>query len=236
MPINPTWANFIIAYRISGPASEDLEPDEDQPNVLFADATQSPSHTFSQVLDLVNARTTVPYTDDEGNQKTGVIESPINTANLDQTLPILMENLTTVDSDNIPGRINIMQAPRAILAGIPGMTEEILQGILDYREYELDDPDLTDLNRKYETWIMLPPHVLVNLETMKTMMPFICCGGDVYRAEIVGYFDDNVATSRAEVILDTTIPLPRILFWRDKSHLQRGYTVDILGTDLNTGF
>lgn len=67
-------------------------------------------------------------------------------------------------------------------------------------------------------------------------MPFICCGGDVYRAEIVGYFDDNVATSRAEVILDTTEPLPRILFWRDKSHLQSGYTVESLGTDLNTDF
>ncbi len=129
-----------------------------------------------------------------------------------------------------------MQAPRAILAGVPGMTETILEGILDYREFELDDPNLTDLNRKYPSWIMLPPHMLVDLQTMKTMIPFICCSGDVFCAEIVGYFDDNVATSRAEVILDTTVPLPRILFWRDKSHLQRGYTVETLGTDLNADF
>ena len=69
---------------------------------------------------------------------------------------------------------------------------------------------------------------------MKAMTPFVCAGGDVYRAEVVGYFQDTVATSRAEVILDTTLPIPRILFWRDKSHLQSGYSVDILGADLRS--
>ncbi|MDG2103013.1 MAG: type II secretion system protein GspK [Pirellulaceae bacterium] len=228
------WSNFIIAYRVNGPADGSVETSADQPNYLEADPTQQASFTFSQILDLVDAQTTLEFTDEEGETQTALLQSPVNSGNLAQTLPLLMENLTTVDSDNIPGRINIMQAPRAILAGIPGMTDDILQGILDYREFELNDPGLTDLNKKYETWIMLPPTPLVDLETMKTMMPFICCGGDVYRAEIVGYFDDNVATSRAEVILDTTEPLPRILFWRDKSHLQRGYSVESLGTDLNT--
>ncbi len=228
------WSNFIIAYRVNGPADGSVETSDDQPNYLEADPTQQASFTFSQILDLVDAQTTLEFTDEEGETQTALLQSPVNSGNLAQTLPLLMENLTTVDSDNIPGRINIMQAPRAILAGIPGMTDDILQGILDYREFELNDPGLTDLNKKYETWIMLPPTPLVDLETMKTMMPFICCGGDVYRAEIVGYFDDNVATSRAEVILDTTEPLPRILFWRDKSHLQRGYSVESLGTDLNT--
>ncbi|MCP4083286.1 MAG: general secretion pathway protein GspK, partial [Planctomycetaceae bacterium] len=223
------WSNFIIAYRVNGPADGSVETSADQPNYLEADPTQQASFTFSQILDLVDAQTTLEFTDEEGETQTALLQSPVNSGNLAQTLPLLMENLTTVDSDNIPGRINIMQAPRAILAGIPGMTDDILQGILDYREFELNDPGLTDLNKKYETWIMLPPTPLVDLETMKTMMPFICCGGDVYRAEIVGYFDDNVATSRAEVILDTTEPLPRILFWRDKSHLQRGYSVESLG-------
>jgi hypothetical protein len=67
---------------------------------------------------------------------------------------------------------------------------------------------------------------------MRAILPFICVGGDVYKAEVVGYFDDGVGTSRAEVFLDTTVPLPRILFWRDKSHLQSGYDIDVLGRDL----
>jgi hypothetical protein len=72
----------------------------------------------------------------------------------------------------------------------------------------------------------------VDLTTMKALLPYICCGGDVYRAEVVGYFDDQIGISRAEAIVDTTTPLPRILFWRDKSHLQRGYSADMLGTAL----
>jgi hypothetical protein len=73
---------------------------------------------------------------------------------------------------------------------------------------------------------------IVDLVTMDSIYPFVCTGGDVYRAEIVGYFDDSVGSSRAEVILDHTVPVPRILFWRDKSHLQTGYSVDVLGIDL----
>ncbi|MGI9516917.1 MAG: hypothetical protein ACR2NP_07735, partial [Pirellulaceae bacterium] len=141
-------------------------------------------------------------------------------------------NLTTVDGDNIPGRINIMQAPRRILESIPGMTQEVLDDLIRRREYELDETDLMDVNRAYETWILVEAPPIVDLPTMKAMLPFICCGGDVYRGEIVGYFDDSVATSRAEVILDKTEPIPRILFWRDKSHLPGGYTIDTLGTDL----
>ena len=63
-------------------------------------------------------------------------------------------------------------------------------------------------------------------------MPFICCGGDVYKAEIVGYFDDDSVTARTEVILDTTVPIPRILNQRNKSHLPAAYSIDILGREL----
>ncbi len=101
--INPEWANFIIAYRINGPAPDDVEPAEDQPNYLPADTTQQAAHTFSQLLDLVGARTTVEYQNDEGETVTGVLNSPISEANLPQSLPLLMENLTTVDSVSIPG-------------------------------------------------------------------------------------------------------------------------------------
>ena len=67
---------------------------------------------------------------------------------------------------------------------------------------------------------------------MKTLMKYVCAGGDVYRAEIVGYFADGIGTSRAEAVIDTTAPLPRILFWRDKSHLPAGYSIESLGVDL----
>jgi hypothetical protein len=67
---------------------------------------------------------------------------------------------------------------------------------------------------------------------MKTVLPYICVRGDVYKAEIVGYYGDGAGTSRAEAVFDTTVPIPRLLFWRDKSELPAAYSVDVLGTVL----
>lgn len=226
---NEEWSSFIIAYRQNGPFTE--EPPEDQEEgFVNVDLTQPANHTFSQVIDLIDARTTADGLNEDGDTVAIIIDSPVNQINMSQTLPLVMQNLTTVSGDNIPGRINVMQASRVVLNGIPGMTEQIIDDIIRLREFELDDPGLTDINRKYETWLL--EQGVVELPTMKAITPFVCAGGDVYRAEVVGYYQDSVATSRAEVILDTTELVPRILFWRDKSHLQSGYSVDILGAEL----
>lgn len=67
-------------------------------------------------------------------------------------LPTLMDNCTVSTSTIIPGRININQAPITILAGIPGMDEEVLsEKIISCCDFEPSD-DLP--NRKFETWIM----------------------------------------------------------------------------------
>ena len=95
----------------------------------------------------------------------------------------------------------------------------------------MSDPDGVDKNRKFETWLLVEG--IVSLEQMKGLMKYICTGGDVYRAEIVGYFSDGTATSRAEVVVDTTVPIPRVLFWRDKSHLRGSFSVEALGTALD---
>ena len=222
-----TWSQFIIMYRINGPYTP--EEDEEIPSnneflgeldfELLGDA----QFTFTNVLDLVGALTT--GTNEEGDSF--VLSSPVV-----GPLPILsmMQNITTYDGEAIPGRINIMQAPRRILEGIPGFDTEIVDELIARREFELDDPDATDLQRQFETWIWLEG--IVDLETMRTLMPFICCGGDVYKAEIVGYFDDDSVTARTEVILDTTVPIPRILNQRNKSHLPAAYSIDILGREL----
>ena len=112
------------------------------------------------------------------------------------------------------------------------MTEELVDQIIQRRgtDYELDDPDGADMNRKYETWLMA--ELLVQQPQMEALMPFICTGGDVYRAEIVGYFADGIATSRAEVVFDTTVPIPRVLNWRNKSHLRASFSIEALGTNI----
>ena len=92
-----------------------------------------------------------------------------------------MDNCTVTEAEKIPGRININEAPLEILLGIPGMTEEIVQQIIDSRGTA---PETDDNSRAHETWLVREG--VVTLDEMKTLMPFVCAGCDVYRCHIVG--------------------------------------------------
>ena len=226
---------FIVMARVNGlmtaeELEEGVEPAAIAPVVdLDFDSLESTT-TFNQILDLIGTFTTMQ---DPESGESIVLASPLQIGpTFGLNLLTAMENMTTFEGEVIPGRINIMQAPRLIMLGIPGFEEDLVDEIIVKREgdFELLDPQGADLNRKHETWLLTEG--LIDLPTMQSVLPFICTGGDVYKAEVVGYFDDLVGTSRAEVYLDTTQPLPRILFWRDKSHLQSGYDIDVLGRDL----
>ncbi len=183
----------------------------------------------NQILDLVGSRVEVQVPGDNGKQQKVVVDSPfVYTPNaagvMNIYLPKLMDNLTTSDKPVIPGRININQAPKVVLAGIPGMTDEILEKILSERT---PDPAQADPERRYETWLLAEG--ILTLEEMKAMQPFICGGGSVYRAQIVGYYEKDGPAARIEVVIDATVTPPKVVFWRDLSHLGRGYAVETLG-------
>lgn len=233
---NESWSIFVIMARVNGLMSEADLPEDAAPvnNLPFLDldfdALEATS-TFNQILDLVGTYTTL--TDNNGEEI--ILQSPISADVMidpGATLNVInaMTNITTYEGDAIPGRLNIMQAPRRLLLGIPGLSEEVVDLIITRREFELDDPEVSDLARNFETWIWTEG--LIDLETMRAVLPFICVGGDVYKAEIVGFFDDGIGSSRAEVILDATAAIPRILSWRNKSHLQTAWDIDTLGRNL----
>jgi hypothetical protein len=113
------------------------------------------------------------------------------------------------------------------MAGIPGMNDQLLEQIISTRSPE---PELDDPSRTHETWLLTEG--LVSLEEMQTLLPFVCAGGAVYRTQVVGFYDDGQASSRLEVLLDATELPPRILLWRDISHLGRGFTLETLGASL----
>jgi len=241
---NDQWANMVILYRCApSEVLGEINLDDLRNGVRPLDAarveldfgTLQSQRKFDTILDLFNlsinvaeyAGATTP--DDILNT---TVNSPVTLINMGITVPLMMESLTTFEGTTIPGRINIMQAPRRVLLAIPGLDEETVDLIIQRRgtDFELDDPDGADLNRRYETWLMVEG--LLDITTMRTLMKYVCAGGDVYRAEIVGYFQDGIGTSRAEAVIDTTAPIPRVLFWRDKSHLPAGYSIESLGVDL----
>ena len=224
------WTNFILAYRLYGPSNDSGNGGDNSmsPADLELDLTQEPKGTFGQILDLIGASVQVPAQGDGGtNQQT--VDSPFGGELLTMSsyMDTLMDNVTTLDAESIPGRININQAPYEILLGVPGMTEEIVEQVINLRGAALE-PD--DTSHSHETWLLTA--AVVSLEEMKSLLPFICAGGDVYRAQIVGYFQGGGPSSRAEVIFDATGDTPSVLFWRDISHLGRGHALETLGVDL----
>jgi len=63
---------------------------------------------------------------------------------------------------------------------------------------------------------------------MKALFPFVTCGGDVYRAQVVGFFDDYGPVARAEVVIDATSDPPRQVYYKDLRLLGRGFSIDEL--------
>lgn len=224
----PDWVTFIIAYRQAGPASSSGSRSGDSTGggpsgELNMDL--KPKAPIGQVLDLVGARVSYRFA---GATQSTTLVSPFEDAlgAMNVYMPELMDHVTVNPAGTIPGRININQASATVLLGIPGMSPEIVDQILTRRDVA---PTGDKPNRRHETWLL--QEGVVTLEEMKTMMPFITAGGDVHRCQIVGYFQGGQASARSEVVFDATYTLPRVLFWRDISHLGRGYALETLGVD-----
>jgi len=143
---------------------------------------------------------------------------------MDSYLPTLMDYVAVATPSPLAGRINVNQAPKAILKGIPGMTEQLVDRIIAARD---PNPTTALSSRRHETWLL--SEGLVTLDQMKALIPFITAGGSVYRAQVVGYSDLGGPTVRIETILDATSKPARVVFWRDITNLGPGYPLEILG-------
>lgn len=159
-----------------------------------------------------------------GTQQT--LESPWenNPSDLAASLPQILDVLTTNDKAYIAGRINISEAPREVLMAIPEIDEELVIAILGAQTAALGDSTETDPLMLTSGWLLTQG--LVELEEMQTLDPYMTGSGDVYRAQIVGYFDEGPSMTRLEALIDATQSPPRILSIRDLTNLGAGYTRD----------
>jgi type II secretory pathway component PulK len=213
-------ADFICAYRLYG--NNGTIP------AAGPDLTQKGSTQFTSVLDLVGAqmKKASPPSGGKGGPPPPVnVPSPFpsDTASMSTYLPKLQDKTTTTSDPFISGRININQAPQAVLNCIPGLTPAIIQQILSNRT---PDPATADPSHKYATWLLTDG--LVPLSTMKTLMPLVCGGGSVFRAQVAGYYEDGRPTARVEAIIDATQRPARVVFWKDLTRLGSGFPLEVL--------
>lgn len=136
----------------------------------------------------------------------------------------LMDNLTVNPQPTIPGRLNINQAPRRLLSGIPYLSEAAIDQIVANRDVTLGQqrPEQT-----HETWLLTDD--IVDLETMKKLMPLVTTGGSVYRAQVVGFFDAEGPADRLEVVIDAIQTPPLVRRRWELRELGPGYSLEILG-------
>lgn len=215
------WASFIVAYRLSGAYTGTNAAAPAQDGQI--DLTKKPSKKLTSVLDLVGAKVQVTF---QGQRTAVVMDSPFPNVPLgmDAFMPALMDYTAVNASTVIPGRINVNQAPKAILLGIPTMTPELAEQIISQRT---PSPTGDQPGRRHETWLLTEG--LVTLDQMKQIFPFVTGGGNAYRVQAVGYFEDRGPAARIEAVLQSGAGEARLVYWRDLSHLGRGFPLELLG-------
>jgi hypothetical protein len=237
---NDLYASYVVAYRYGGQSTSAASALANigngtttaarsggawTPDVIQGmDLTAGGGTSVTQILDLVGSTVTIGNGDNATSYTSPFPADPIS---MSIYMPILMDALTTQESPVMPGRINVNECPAELLYGIPMLGEEVVQAILENREAESDDP-----NRDYETWLLTEG--LVTLDEMRLLVPLLSGRGDVYRAQVVGYFETSGAAHRAEVIIDATTVNPKIVAWRDLTHLGRGFDLSVLGLRMPT--
>lgn len=231
-------ANFVVAYRQGGPEEDDQadgldggdEPSEEgggdggdlgletkSAGSIEVDFDAPAAVELLDPLDLVGVTVRVV---EKGQLSPALVESPWqeDDGSLAAGLTELMQTVTTTEDVSIPGRVNINQAPRAVLAGLPNLPLSLVDAILANR-----DPTAgwTRPERQHATWLLTEGYV--DLETMKALAPYVTGQGGVFRTQVIGGYESGGPVRRLEVALDTTELPPRIVLRRDLSPLGAGF-------------
>jgi hypothetical protein len=214
------WADFIVLYRQFGPYEGD-EPASTQRTSISIRPLPGKVRIES-VLDLVDAAVRV---EPEKGKKPLFVASPLagNPVHMREQLPKLLDRTTVESGPVIYGRVNVNLAPREVLRAVPGMDPGLVEQILGARRTAGRD----DAQRRHPTWLLTEG--LVDIEGMKALLPYLTGGGDVVRAQVIGFFDEPGPAMRVETVIDATTNPPRQVYWKDLRLLGRGYALESLG-------
>lgn len=231
-------ASFVIAYRLAGTeyAKDPIPPQEleiqDDISRNGIDLTKVPLYQFSSIYELIGGETN-PVAMLDGTTQTFISPWTDDASSLLAEFPELERMLTVNDDAYVEGRININQAREQVLFMVPYMPETVPGGIIAARPpVDVTGASANVMARRHTAaWLLAEG--LVDLETLRFLGPYITTGGDVYRFQAVGHYDQGGPTTRMEAVIDATEYPPRIRSVRDLTSLGRGYHPSLL-TDQNT--
>ena len=175
----------------------------DTESIQFIKSWRTTNGNIDNMIDLLDAEITI------GAE---IITSPFSCSDptkYERFLRLLDEAVTD-PSIVVRGRINVNEAPRLVLEAVPELTSEMVTTILSRRKPGMEV-------QRHAVWILAEG--IVDNETMKILLGRLTTGGDVYRVQVSGFFDDKPMFYRAEAVLDATVKPPRTVFYKDLTPL-----------------
>jgi type II secretory pathway component PulK len=142
----------------------------------------------------------------------------------------LLFDKCSLDADyEIPARININTAPADVLSAL-GINQADIEKLLEHRPSPDMDPSTIPY---YKTPAWLVTEAELGVDVLKLFSPYITTYSQVYRFQVVGYYELRGPQVRLEVVVDANNGRPRILHWRDLSDLGKGYNFSQGGPTLS---
>jgi type II secretory pathway component PulK len=216
-------ATVVITGMGGGAADRTATSQEisDKLNEVMSGSSQNqmqPKSVASR-YDLVNAYVT--WTVGTGQQQQTVrMDSPLNDkSQLSQYLPLLLDKTTTQQAKELPARINVNTASQMVLSALPNLTPNDVQMILEQRP-DTSTMDPTDTTYQTPAWLYTQANI--SIDKLKALERYITARTQVYRVQVLGYFDQGGPAVRLEAIIDTNNGYPRIVMVRDLTELGRG--------------
>jgi hypothetical protein len=130
--------------------------------------------------------------------------------------------LTTSSEPFIEGRVNVAQARREVLLTVPGIDEQLADAIIGAQLSTGSQAAGSANTRTTTAWLLIEG--IINLEKMRSLDRYLTARGDVYRSQVIGFYDAGGSVSRLEALIDATQFPPRIVWVRDLTDLGRGYS------------
>lgn len=195
------------------------------------DLTQGSQQQIDSLFELIDAEV-----DAEINGRNETLQSPWSTgSDLTESLSELFEALTTTTASTIEGRININEARREVLLGIPDMPESTADAIVTTQLISDDGKPMGDtlLRRSTPGWLLIEGYA--DVTTMRKLDRYVTAGGDVFRLQVLGHFDGGGPIVRIEAVIDRGEFPPRVVSRRDLTRLGPGYRTEWLLPSRTTG-
>ena len=184
------------------------------------DLADGPQFDITSFFDLMEREVTVEV---EGAETT--LSSPFDPAEL---ATLWLDQLTTYDTRELRGRLNVNSARLPALIGVPGMTEPLAAAIDADRMIGPNGEVRTVQFQQKRTTYWLYERGLTDLPTLRRLDRYLTTRGGFYRVRSVGFFASGGPAARIEAVLDARTVPAKVVELRDLSHLGRGYAVSEL--------